>query len=74
MLAFAPLSMAPWGVIVRDPQDSVFSPSSSLRRGFFLLSAVAIVTTLLLAVGLSKGIVRPINPSSAPPGGSPRGT
>jgi HAMP domain-containing protein/anti-sigma regulatory factor (Ser/Thr protein kinase) len=60
MLAFAPLSMAPWGVIVRDPQESVFSPSSSLRRGFLLLSAVAIVTTLLLALGLSKGIVRPV--------------
>ena len=61
MLAFAPLSMAPWGVIVRDPQDSVFSPSSSLRKGFLLLSAVAIVTTLLLAMGLSKGIVRPVH-------------
>ena len=60
MLAFAPLSMAPWGVIVRDPQESVFSPSSSLRKGFLILSAVAIVTTLLLAIGLSKGIVRPV--------------
>jgi signal transduction histidine kinase len=60
MISFAPLSMAPWGVIVRDPQDSVFSPSSSLRKGFLLLSAVAIATTLLLAMGLSKGIVRPI--------------
>jgi len=60
MLAFAPLSMAPWGVIVRDPQDSVFSPSSSLRKGFLVLSVVAIVTTLLLAIGLSKGIVRPV--------------
>ncbi|RJP20601.1 MAG: HAMP domain-containing protein [Deltaproteobacteria bacterium] len=60
MLAFAPLTMAPWGVIVRDPVDSVFSPSSNLRRGFLLLSAVAIATTLLLAIGLSKGIVRPV--------------
>jgi len=61
MLAFAPLSMAPWGVIVRDPQESVFSPSASLQKGFLLLSAVAIVTTLLLAMGLSKGIVRPVH-------------
>ena len=60
MLAFAPLSMAPWGVIVRDPQESVFSPSSSLRKAFLALSLVAIGTTILLALGLSKGIVRPV--------------
>lgn len=60
MLAFSPLSMAPWGISVRDPRERVFAPSRTLRRGFFVLSLVAIFTGLLLAIGLSRGIVRPI--------------
>ncbi len=60
MLAFSPLSVAPWGISVRDPREKVFAPSINLRKGFLALSAVAIFTGLLLAVGFSKGIVRPI--------------
>ena len=60
MLAFAPLSVAPWGISVRDPREKVFAPSINLRKGFLVLSVVSIFTGLLLAVGLSRGIVRPI--------------
>lgn len=60
MLAFAPLSTAPWGVSVREPQDIVFSPSTTLRRGFFILSVISVITALLLGIGLSRGIVRPV--------------
>lgn len=60
MLAFAPLSAAPWGIIVRDPQESVFLPSISLKKGFLVLSVIAIITALLLAIGLSRSIVRPV--------------
>ena len=60
MLAFAPLSVAPWGIIVRDPQESIFLPSISLRKGFVVLSAISIITALLLAIGLSRSIVRPV--------------
>ena len=60
MLAFSPLSVAPWGISVRDPREKVFAPSIHLRKGFLVLSIVSIFTGLLLAVGLSRGIVRPI--------------
>ena len=60
MLAFAPLSMAPWGILVRDPQEAVFLPSFHLRKGFVVLSLISIVTASLLAVGLSRSIVRPV--------------
>lgn len=60
MLAFAPLSTAPWGISVREPQDIVFSPSTTLRRGFFILSVISVITALLLGIGLSRGIVRPV--------------
>ena len=60
MLAFAPLTVAPWGIIVRDPQDAVFSPSTSLRKGFLALTLIAVATTTMLAIGLSRSIVRPV--------------
>jgi signal transduction histidine kinase len=60
MLAFAPLSIAPWGISVRDPQEVVFAPSTNLIRAIIAISLIYLVTTLLLAIGLSKSIVRPI--------------
>lgn len=60
MLAFAPLSIAPWGISVREPQAIVFSPSAKLKRGFLVISLISIITAILLGVGLSRGIVKPI--------------
>lgn len=60
MLAFAPLASAPWGISVREPQEIVFSPATKMKKGFFLLSLVSVLTALLLGVGLSRGVVRPV--------------
>jgi signal transduction histidine kinase len=60
MLAFAPISAAPWGVSVREPQDVVFSPATKLKKGFFILTFISIATALILGVGLSRGIVKPV--------------
>ncbi|GAB4387720.1 MAG: hypothetical protein Kow0025_02880 [Thermodesulfovibrionales bacterium] len=60
MLAFAPLSLAPWGVSVRVPQEVAFAPSINLRKVFSILSVIYLLTSLLLAVGLSRSIVKPI--------------
>ncbi|MBI4691003.1 MAG: HAMP domain-containing protein [Nitrospirae bacterium] len=61
MLAFVPLSMAPWGVAIREPQRIVFSPSTKLREGFLILSIISIVTALLLGIGMSRSIVKPVH-------------
>jgi signal transduction histidine kinase len=60
MLAFAALQEAPWGVAVREPQALVFAPSSHLKQRFFLLGLVAIVSAVVLAIGISKSVVNPI--------------
>jgi len=60
MLAFSPLSAAPWGISVREPQEIVFSPATKLKKGFFVLSLISAITALLLGIGLSRGIVRPV--------------
>lgn len=60
MLAFAPLAAAPWGISVREPEEAVFSPAIKLKRRFIVLSAISTLTALLLALGLSRSIVRPV--------------
>lgn len=60
MLAFSPLSIAPWGISVREPQEIVFSPSAKLKKGFLIISLISIITAFLLGIGLSRGIVKPI--------------
>lgn len=60
MLAFSTLSLAPWGVSVREAQSHVFAPSITLKKVFTTLSLIYIATAVLLAVGLSRSIVRPI--------------
>ncbi len=60
MLAFSPLSVAPWGVSLREPQETVFSPAITLRRNFIILGIIALGAALVLAMGMSRSIVRPI--------------
>jgi signal transduction histidine kinase len=60
MLAFATLQEAPWGVAVREPEPAVFAPSSSLAHRFLLLGLVIIASAFVLAVGIGKSVVNPI--------------
>lgn len=60
MLAFVPLSSAPWGISVREPQEIVFAPSTKLKKGFLVLSLLSVATALVLGIGLSRGIVKPV--------------
>jgi len=59
-LAFAPLSLAPWGVAVREPRGVVFAPATDLKKWFAILGVISLATALLLSVGLSLSIVRPL--------------
>jgi signal transduction histidine kinase len=60
MLAFVPLSLAPWGISVREPQEIVFSPSTQLKKAFLVLSLISVATAFVLGIGLSRGIVKPV--------------
>jgi signal transduction histidine kinase len=60
ILAMAPLTIAPWAITVREPEEDVFALSTQLRRGFVLLSVISIFTALLLGIGLSRSILNPI--------------
>jgi signal transduction histidine kinase len=61
ILAFAPLSMAPWGISILQPEEDVFAPALKLRKTFVLFSIGSIGIALLIAIGMSRSIVRPIH-------------
>ena len=60
MMSFAPLSFAPWGVTVREPEDLVFAPTTQLQKAFIIVGLIVIATAVLLSVGLSRSIVVPL--------------
>lgn len=60
ILAFAPLSFAPWGVSLRVPRQLVDQPSTDLQRGFVILGIVSLIVSFILALGMSRSIVRPV--------------
>lgn len=61
VLAFSPLEMAPWGVSILQPERDVFAPARELRRTFLIFSIGSIGIALLIAVGMSRSIVKPVH-------------
>ncbi len=60
ILVFTPLDLAPWGIALRVPKALVYAPSSALERGFVMLGIISLATSFVLALGMSKGIVKPV--------------
>jgi signal transduction histidine kinase len=60
VLVFTPLDLAPWGVAFRFPKDIIYAPSESLKQGFFMLGIISLATSFVLALGMSKSIVKPV--------------
>ncbi|MDP3112413.1 MAG: histidine kinase [Thermodesulfovibrionales bacterium] len=61
ILAFAPLKMAHWGVSIIQPEKDVFAPSEKLRTTFIAFSLGSIGIALIIAIGMSKSIVKPVH-------------
>ena len=60
ILVFAPLNLAPWGVALRVPKNIVYAPSTALEEGFLMLGIIALASAFVLALGMSKSIVKPV--------------
>jgi signal transduction histidine kinase len=61
VLAFAPLSAAPWGVAVRQPSSEVMAPANYLRRQILLGGAVALVVALFVTWWfVTRQVLQPI--------------
>ena len=60
ILVFAPLNLAPWGIALRVPKSVVYAPSTALEKGFLMLGIISLASAFVLALGMSKSIVRPV--------------
>ncbi len=61
IMAYAPLETAAWGVSVIQPESDIVAPIDRMKRSFLLVSMVSIVVALIIAVGMSRSIVRPVH-------------
>ncbi len=59
-LAFVPLSVAPWGVIVGQDEGDLFAPAMDLKKMFFVLVLIFIGMAIVFSVGISMNIVKPL--------------
>ena len=60
VLAFAPLSSATWGVVIRQSEEEALAPTRQLESRLFILGILVLVGTLLLVWTMMQGIVKPI--------------
>lgn len=60
ILAFAPLSTASWGVVIRQSEEEALAPTRELEQRLLLLGLIVLVGTFLLAWLVVQGIVRPL--------------
>jgi signal transduction histidine kinase len=61
IMAYAPLSAAKWGVSIIQPEREVFAPAAKMKKYFFVFSVSSIVIALVIAVGMSRSIVKPVH-------------
>ncbi len=59
-LAFVPLNLAPWGVIVGQPEKDILAPAVGLQREFTLFLVVFALTSVVFSVGMSNNIAKPL--------------
>lgn len=60
VLAFVPLSVVPWGIAIRQPEDEAFAALAALRRRLLLLGPVVLALAALFAWGAARSIRKPI--------------
>jgi signal transduction histidine kinase len=61
VIAFAPLSMAPWGVSTRQAESEVLAPAQGMLRRFLVYSLFLFFLAIIMAWGIGLSITRPVN-------------
>jgi len=60
VLAFAPLSFAPWGVAVRQSEEEAFAITEQLKKRLFLFGGIIVISMFLIVWIFMQGVVMPI--------------
>jgi signal transduction histidine kinase len=60
VFAFAPLTAASWGVMVRQSEEEAFAIAAQLKTRLVLLGGIVVASVFLLLWFVMQGVVRPI--------------
>lgn len=60
VIAFAPISVAPWGIAISQAEEEAFAPAHQLQQQTLALSSLAFLAAVLLAWLGTRTIVRPV--------------
>lgn len=60
ILAFAPLSVVPWGVAIRQSEEEALAPTRDLQQRLLILGSISFLAVLGVALLLTQGVVAPV--------------
>lgn len=60
VIAFAPLTTAPWGVAISQAESEAFAPAQQLQQQALLLSLVSVAVAIMFAWFSVRAVVRPV--------------
>ncbi|HKZ51269.1 MAG TPA: HAMP domain-containing protein, partial [Dehalococcoidia bacterium] len=60
VMAFAPLELAPWGVLIRQSEEEALAPAQRLRQRAIWLGVPAFLLALLFAWVTARSVLRPV--------------
>jgi signal transduction histidine kinase/HAMP domain-containing protein len=60
VIAFSPLTQAPWGVVIRQEADEVFSPMRHLMVQNLILGSLAIIGALVMVWVTTNSVIVPV--------------
>lgn len=60
VMAYAPLRVADWGVVLRQSEDEVLEPTHRLQRQVLVLGGVSLLVALLMVWLTTRSVVGPI--------------
>ncbi|MBI3988272.1 MAG: HAMP domain-containing protein, partial [candidate division NC10 bacterium] len=60
VIAFAPLTSAPWGVSIRQAEKEALAPAFTMERRLFFVGTLTILLALLFAWGVARSVTKPL--------------
>ncbi len=60
IMAFAPLSVAPWGVTIRQSEAEALGPTHDLQQSLLIASPISLLVAILIVWLASRSVVGPI--------------
>ncbi len=60
IIAFAPLTAAPWGLSIRQSESEALGPGFALQRRLLIVVSLTILVALLYAWGVARSVTKPL--------------